>query len=360
MEKSRNSCMDIMKAVAAFMVVMIHVHPDTTIYNGLVAICRMAVPFFFMISGYYSGSFVSLKTRRVVNNIKKILKLVILSNLAYFLIEIGYACLQNELADYVGSLLNMQTWIKFVVFNTSPFSTHLWYLSAYLYVLLIDYLTSKMNVQARVKVDRIIPAIIPLLLLVDLIMGKYAVVIFGRTFPVDIVRNFMFVGLPYYYLGRILSSEGIAAWVTKVRCGFKGVLLSIVLIGASVACTLTEYGFFTASGLVSTRDHYIGTTLLAVSVFLVTMLYPNVGKNSFLKTIGGGYSLSIYLIHPILIKVLRIMLTRFDFYGEFEYVAAVVVYILSLAITHIWMSLKKYLKGAGVARLWRGKNDECR
>ncbi len=59
MEKKRNSCMDVMKAVAAFMVVMIHVHPDTMIYSGLVSICRVAVPFFFMISGYYSGSFAS-------------------------------------------------------------------------------------------------------------------------------------------------------------------------------------------------------------------------------------------------------------------------------------------------------------
>ncbi len=282
-----------------------------------------------------------MKTDRVVRNIRKILKLVIISNFTYFFIEVGYACLQNEAAEYIGSLLRIQTWIKFIVFNTSPFSTHLWYLSAYLYVLLIDYLISYVNVQVRTKIDRIVPIVIPLLLSVDLVMGKYAVVLFGRTFPVDIVRNFLFVGLPYYYLGHLLSSDGVATWVTKVKQNSKGVLLSISLIGLSVGCTLAEYIFFTASGLASTRDHYIGTTFLAVSVFLTAMLYPDAGRNSFLKVIGERYSLAIYLIHPVLIKVLRFMLNRFDLYDEFEYVAAVVVYIISLVITYIWMYLKR-------------------
>ena len=46
---------------------------------------------------------------------------------------------------------------------------------------------------------------IPILLLTDLILGKYSLLFLDREFPVIYVRNFLFVGLPYFALGACLK-----------------------------------------------------------------------------------------------------------------------------------------------------------
>ena len=62
----------------------------------------------------------------------------------------------------------------------SPFSGHLWYLGALLLVLLIAKAFRKSNLEHYVF------PIIPVLLAVDLVFGKYSLCIWGREFPVEL------------------------------------------------------------------------------------------------------------------------------------------------------------------------------
>ena len=72
---------------------------------------------------------------------------------------------------------------------------HLWYLSALVYTLVIVAFVDKIS-------DRkLLYYLIPLLLLGELAFGKYSMLIFHRTYQLALVRNFLFVGIPYFCIG---------------------------------------------------------------------------------------------------------------------------------------------------------------
>lgn len=52
-KKQYNYCMDFLKGIACILVVFIHVKFPGDFGQAVQAIARFAVPFFFMVSGYY-------------------------------------------------------------------------------------------------------------------------------------------------------------------------------------------------------------------------------------------------------------------------------------------------------------------
>lgn len=90
--------------------------------------------------------------------------------------------------------------LKFIAFNESPLKGHLWYLGAILYVLII------MHIFDKLKIEKCLVFAAPFLLMGDLILGKYSVLLLGREFPYILVRNFLFVGIPYFCIGRLIRN----------------------------------------------------------------------------------------------------------------------------------------------------------
>ena len=98
-----------------------------------------------------------------------------------------------------GFVPSIRQMIEWVVLNDCPFGFHLWYLYAYLYVLLVVYIIDKHKQWKWLFIS------IPFLLMTDLAFGKYCLVVFGKEFPYILVRNFLCVGLPYFALGAMLK-----------------------------------------------------------------------------------------------------------------------------------------------------------
>lgn len=90
---------------------------------------------------------------------------------------------------------SFKQWVFFLIFNENPFAGHLWYLGAYLYVLLIMVAVDKYNLWKYML------WFTPLLLMGDLVLGKYSLLLLGKEYPFVYVRNFLFVGIPYFMLG---------------------------------------------------------------------------------------------------------------------------------------------------------------
>lgn len=86
-------------------------------------------------------------------------------------------------------------WLKFIIFNDNPFGFHLWYLEAYLYVLIIMMVVDKYKLWSRML------WCIPFLLFGDLLFGKYSILQLNKELPYICVRNFLFIGIPYFLLG---------------------------------------------------------------------------------------------------------------------------------------------------------------
>lgn len=77
------------------------------------------------------------------------------------------------------------------------------------------------------------------------------------------------------------------------------------------------------------RDHYISTTFLAVAVFLFTLKCS--GNNTGLAVIGRRHSTWLYILHPIFITCIGVVAHKIGIYGIYEFIAPIVVYIVTLA-----------------------------
>lgn len=194
---------------------------------------------------------------------------------------------QNSISAYLHNIFRIETAINFLIFNESPVGSHLWYLGALLYVLLVS---SAIYYFRTFKYAYIM---IPILLITDLVFGKYSICIFGRMFPVIWVRNFLFVGLPYFWIGHLIhKKEPIIKEKVPLGCLY-------VLTGIFALLTIVEHWILVTNGVSAIRDHYISTTFLASTVFLIAVYFTEEKmenkRGNLAALIGKEYSAYIYI-----------------------------------------------------------------
>lgn len=138
MEEKRNNSIDNLKAICTFLIICIHVPFPGEIGAYFITLTRIAVPIFFMITGFFYLDIIFY--HKEVKQIKKILKLLIEANVIFLIWNIlcKVFCGKN-IIHYLQSTITLKNIIKFVVFNESPLGVHLWYLGAVFYVLLIVF-----------------------------------------------------------------------------------------------------------------------------------------------------------------------------------------------------------------------------
>ena len=121
----RNYGLDFLKCLCAFMVVCIHVPFPGIVGKAVIPVCRIAVPLFFMITGYYYSHTSSKK--KELKQIGKIFRLVVLANTVYFVFSAMKCFVSGDsLPSFLRSALSIKSILKFVLLNESPFGLHLW------------------------------------------------------------------------------------------------------------------------------------------------------------------------------------------------------------------------------------------
>ena len=305
---------DTLKGICAFLIVCIHCPFPGEAGQYFLVLTRIAVPIFFMITGFFYN--MTVEAGKEIKQIRKILILMIKANLLYFLWNLFYAAASGRSAlDYLSSVLTFKKLAQFLVLNQSPFGSHLWYLGAILYVLLIAALAG------RLKLTKVLYVLTPVLLAGDLILGKYSLLLLKREFPYILVRNFLFVGIPYFCIGRLLSK--------KTGKHKKSVLFALTALFSFTS--LLERYLLVQSDLNTARDHYISSTLLAVTVFLLFLDIGRGGRPLPLEKIGRKYSGWVYIVHPIFITVLSFAARQLNVYESYQFVAPVLVYFAAVA-----------------------------
>ena len=327
-EQSRAENIDILKAICAFLIVCIHIPFPGTMGEYFTALTRIAVPIFFMITGYFYSEVVRKSKEK--KQIKKIFRLFIEANLLYFVWKLLLSLVQGklEVIAYIKSLFNAKSLFKFIFLNDSPVGGHLWYLGAILYVLIVVFLIDKLNLR------KLLYCLTPLLLSADLVLGKYSLLIFHREFPYILVRNFLCVGIPYFCIGNIVREK---------QCSEKwnGKILQVLIV-AFVITSLVERFILVNAGLNATRDHYLSTTFLAVCLFVYTL--KSNWYNKELAVIGRRYSTWLYIMHPIFITAFAMITDKLDIAGIYKYVAPIVVYCATLVFLIILQKVKIAMK----------------
>lgn len=270
----RNHSIDTLKFICAVLVVLLHTTCD--IQDTFLPLTRCAVPCFFMTSGYLLMNDGQIGKERLGRNLRHLLKVTVWATLLFAVIEELWALKDGGM--YVPSL---KQWMMFLFLNQTPFGFHLWYLYAYMYVLLIVSVADK---HAGWKP---LFSLIPILLTANSAFGNYSLTLWGRPFPNTLVRSFLFTGLPYFALG---------VWLKTRQDRLHNINRSLLLSGV-IIFSLTSI-LEQCLDQVPVREHYISTTFLAMSLFLLMLSY-NQKRATVISRLGERDSLYIYIFHPL-------------------------------------------------------------
>lgn len=328
--KQRINSIDILRFFAAFAVLLCHCSG----FFGelpLKAVCMSSVPVFFMISGYF---FFFSSKKSQAKSIKRILLLTVISNIFFFLYKFALSIASHKTSEFFSESFSLKKIIDFLVFNDSPFAGHLWFLSALLYTMIVCYFISKL------KLNKIlILSLAILLILIDTIFGSYGKLLFNISIDLVYLRNFIFAGIPYFLLGALLKKADLSH-INK--------FLPIVLLVLFCATCLFERNIFELTGLVAERRTYISTVFIALSAFVLALIHPCCNTNgfeAFLSTIGRKYSLSVYIIHPIVRDLLNLGFKRLGEVPDniYKLISPIIILIVSVALAYMYYKFKEFL-----------------
>ncbi|MDR0913792.1 MAG: acyltransferase [Oscillospiraceae bacterium] len=331
---ARNNGLDLLKLICAFLVLLSHVYVKKLsgdIYTNFIFIIRIAVPIFFIITGYFYSYTVSKKTE--IKQIIKILKLVITANVLYVVWGIVYRYFTDvSMRKFVfDKLLNRETIVDFLFFNAVPDAgNHLWYLSALLYALVIVWLLNKLFKllkNDKVKTGLIITGAI-VLLAVNFCMDEFSEMI-GISLKLMYSRNFLFAGLPLFLIGVLLFKA--KDYLNKIPS-----FILVVLLFLSFFVGVGEF-YYTGN-----RDLFISTVVLAVVLFIIFNKIE-IEDNVFSKW-GSNHSLNIYVIHPMLILIYRDIVKSLGIAEILFFFAPFIIFAFSLAISIAFEFIKKKIK----------------
>ena len=290
---ARNPAIDIAKYVAAILVVAIHTHPFKVIWPVfdfvfVEILCRFAVPFFAVCTGYYLAISGSIK-----RSFMKIAKLYCLWSLVY-LVYLFYVWRQNNLEI---SWLYLVGWFEGAMCSFSFY--HLWYLNAMCWGLFAWGLVSKFVHEKYYTGLAICLWILQVLVYVydgilNLLPGRLMTMVNLFTAPfngVTMMLPFLIVG---WTLKRYLNGQ-------KIRHTVTGLIVCLI-------CLAAEIVLLRMSG--ARKFSFILFTLpSAYFVFAyvysrgVTYRYNNIPQ--YTKRLAA-ISLTVYCIHPVIIGLITL------------------------------------------------------
>lgn len=259
-----------MRILAAFSVVCIHfwILPGSMISRYIIATSRFAVPFFFMITGFFLQSIID--RGRFEEYMKKIISLTIGANILYLVLEKSCGVLNvNSIKDLILQLLGVPIW-----------ETVIWYLFALIYSCIsIKFIYNKWPWLIK---------FLPLLLIGYFCMVPYSVTIiqqYGWHGSI-VTNNFILEGIPLIALGWNMHP------LTKWKINWKTwVLFALIFTVTSVF----------ESRMVNRILHawiqlYFSTVLQTICIMMAALTYPQANWHlDCLSKAGRKYATYIYI-----------------------------------------------------------------
>lgn len=307
----RNHSIDSLKFFCAFLVVLIHVQTPFTSYY--LPITRCAVPLFFMVSGYYL--YCHIDATSIKRNISRITRMLIYGTIFY----VPLYLLSHPLCDVL-DIFSWKSLFRIFVLNENPIAFHLWYLQAYICALgVILFLAKYQLIEKSCYV-------VPLLLLTDVVFGKYGKLLMGGV-DVIYLRNFIFVGVPYILIGFLMRKHQDK--ITR-RSVWRYVVLSVV---ALIIAYITNY-YLQSNEMLGPRDHSLMTTILSVCVFALVLKNTN-NKETIWSELGRKYSLPIYINHIFVGAIIVTATKQVGLMEVYSYVSPFLVVLSSIVFTYV-------------------------
>lgn len=311
MQQERNYSLDLLKIILAFLVVL-H-HSPSPIHDIMWPITSCAVPSFFMISGYFLfGKEISYN--RMMKRAIRITKIFCWSLLIF------YICfwVRHE-EPYIPNLKDI---CLLVFVNSVPFGLHLWYLTAYIYALIILAILARKNKILWFGYISIVGLLLYFML--DIWHIYYNVPRFLTL--IYCTRNFFFTAIPMMSLGAMVSNWKPDSGKTK------WIVASLIVFSI---CAVIEANTFHLNNHIG--DYFFFTIPVSFSL-LMLFLNCEIRKQNVLAKWGARYSLFIYLLHPIMISILAYQV------GRDTYFVGVLAFTISLLVSVVFVACKNNVK----------------
>lgn len=315
--KNRNDSLDFLKLISSFMVVCIHFRSYGEFGELVAIISRFAVPVFFMISGYYSGSDQPDKLKTKIEHILKLYFGAVLLYLCFNVLVKVFSGQYRETIWYLSTYLRIRYLVPLVFFNESVTAFHLWFLGALIYAYVIEYFVSKWKIK-----DNLLYVLAGVLLMIHLTLG-IGLSVFGVETPAFLVKNYMLrnvwlMGFPLFTFGKLIRTKE-AVILKKVTVGR---IVVFLIIGVSEAFLMHQIDW--------SKDLYLGSVLLAFSLFVLALKLRNRSyPSALIRLFATGTD--VYVIHVMIGDVLA--MTKLENIPAYQYGKPMIIFAVSVAIS---------------------------
>ncbi len=313
---------DVMRIVMAFFVIAIHFPFDGKAGEVFFTYGKTAVPFFLVVCGYFLyRDDTKEMMKRLLKQTKRIFIFFIASNAFYALFYAIYLKVTEGSFAGMKDTVSSKALIKFLLYNFSPYSEHLWYLGSLLYALLIMLLLNKL------KALKVAMFAAPLLVAAYVVLSHLGI---GESYQ---LRNAVLVGLGYTMMGMLIRRFGKKFLDLK----FTAPVLWILFIACCAGAVIELNGYKQGTAV-----PFVSCEILVYLLMLLCLKYPDFGKDTFAEWLGRECSLPVYILH-IAVGYLIYITGNDGFFGKFD---ALVIFITTTVIAALYKNIKKAITSA--------------
>lgn len=318
--KKRNIFVDIFKIALVYLVVCTHFHP----YFLQSGIFRLAVPAFFMISGFFQYSNdEQVKNKKAINFVKSSIKYLLIGFLIYMIYDISIAIKDDKKISSVISTFVYKDFLLNFGFYNYPITTgyHLWYLVSIVVVSIINYFIIKTKNEKIYKFTF-------LLLAVPLFFSGLLYRINEDFVGTNITRNALFTGLPLFSIGYELARRN------KKRA------ISELIIFFMLGCIFFYIQHIEKIYLFTRQIEFYFSSVLS-SIFFILFFtnlpkLPEILNKIFYLIFGKSCSLYVYIFH---LMIGNILINYYEYKRSWEVCKYSFWGALAIAIIINWITL---------------------
>ena len=310
----RNLSIDLVKIIAMFMVLMLHIGllkpPNTTFYRCTHGVACIAIPLFFMVSGYLLSNKIP-DFNYSIKKISRILLFIFKTTTLFIIIE--YVFFNGNLLLLLRSYYN---W-----FNQHGIMWHYWYFASMIFIYVSLPLLLKIIHSKYLGLSLIILVVISLCFFILDLFYDFERENIRQTYRIWYWLMFFFLGA---YINLNQSKFKIINWKFAFCACFIYTLFQV-----SMVSYITANEFFFGS---------IFCMLYAITVF-VACLNKKIKNNTVIHELSSLF-LPVYAIHPYIISKLLYLVPYLNFSSIINYFTLLsLVVVINISIAFILMRI---------------------
>lgn len=323
------------QGLASILVVFIHIPFPGAMGTVVTAWARIAVPLFFMISGY--SLFTYLETdrfrKKLIQRTKRNGSITLMGLAIYLFVDVVKCVLKRESVwTFLGPAISVPNLVKFITLGVIPPGTGgvLWFMMAmvysYIFLLLVEPLLKKNKIKALGLGSFVFMVVLNIVKINATALNiQICFINLGSNW---IYGNWITIGLPAMFIGmslrKLIDEE---SWINYSA--------PAVLTIMALCLTVTSIeGLIIKHKLNMYLSYSIFTLVVDVCIFILAQKKYFNSKNPMVK-LGKYYSRDLYLWHPLVMSAISIILTllQLEDYSILTYLQPLIVLIISLLLS---------------------------